>query len=308
MTGGSSTTRSEFDRYRKVGATAKDMLVRAAAARWKVSADKLIALKGVIVHGQKKLRYGEVADEAMKLPPPASVVLKEPRDWKLIGKPTRRLDSLEKITGKAKFGIDVTFPDFAHRGRPSSARVRREARSVRRRRGPENSRGREGGANAERRRDRREAFLGGEARSRRAPLPSGRSPKAEASAPTRCSPTIDVKRNSQAFRLRPPGDVAAGLSSASTKLVAEYEVPYLAHAPMEPLNCTAKVDGDRCEIWTGTQFQTIDQKSGREHRRHDDRQGPNPHDVPRRRFGRRANPHFGFVAEAVTVAKAAGVP
>src|SRR5258708_1129353 len=112
MTGGSSTTRGEFERYRKVGATAKDMLLRAAAARWKVSAKDLRVENGVIFSGKKKLRYGEIADEAMKLPQPESVTLKESKDWKVIGKPTRRLDSLEKITGKATFGIDVALPDL----------------------------------------------------------------------------------------------------------------------------------------------------------------------------------------------------
>src|SRR5262249_3211453 len=112
MTGGSSTTRGEFERYRTVGATARDMLVRAAAARWKVPAGGLVVDKGVISDGKRQLRYGEVAEEAMKLPPPARVKLKEPKAWKLIGKPMRRLDSREKITGKATFGIDVHFPDL----------------------------------------------------------------------------------------------------------------------------------------------------------------------------------------------------
>jgi isoquinoline 1-oxidoreductase beta subunit len=104
------------------------------------------------------------------------------------------------------------------------------------------------------------------------------------------------------------GDVAAGLAGASTKVVAEYDLPFLAHAPMEPLNCTAKIDGDRCEIWTGTQFQTMDQKVAAsivgttidKVQIHTTFLGGG--------FGRRANPVSDFVAEAVTIAKAAGVP
>ncbi|MEO7329957.1 MAG: molybdopterin cofactor-binding domain-containing protein, partial [Minicystis sp.] len=104
------------------------------------------------------------------------------------------------------------------------------------------------------------------------------------------------------------GDAAAALSSASTKLVAEYEMPYLAHAPMEPLNCTVKITGDSCEIWTGTQFQTVDQKVAAsilgttidKVQIHTTFLGGG--------FGRRANPKSDFVAEAVIVAKAAGVP
>ena len=100
MTGGSSTTWSEFDRYRTVGATAKDMLVRAAAARWKVSPDSCHAANGMVTHGKNQLSYGQLAQEAMALKPPATVKLKEPKDWKLIGTTVKRLDTPEKITGK----------------------------------------------------------------------------------------------------------------------------------------------------------------------------------------------------------------
>ncbi len=110
MTGGSTTTWSEFDRYRTVGAMARDMLVRAAALRWKVDPKRLRVENGYVHRGGEKLSYGQLAEAAEKLPPPASVKLKEAKDWKLIGKPMRRLDSPEKITGQAQFGMDVKFP------------------------------------------------------------------------------------------------------------------------------------------------------------------------------------------------------
>lgn len=110
MTAGSFSTLSEFDRYRQVGATAKVLLVQPAAKQWKTKPAKLTAANGVITFGDKALTYGAVADEAMKLPLPAKVTLKEPKAWKLIGTATRRLDTPEKITGKAQFGIDVAFP------------------------------------------------------------------------------------------------------------------------------------------------------------------------------------------------------
>ena len=112
MTGGSSATWSEFDRYRTVGAAAKDMLIRAAAARWKVSPASCRAANGVITSGKNQLSYGKLAEAAMKLAPPRSVKLKEPKEWKLIGTQVRRLDTPEKITGKAKFGMDVQFPEM----------------------------------------------------------------------------------------------------------------------------------------------------------------------------------------------------
>jgi isoquinoline 1-oxidoreductase subunit beta len=221
MTGGSSTTRSEFDRYRKVGATAKDMLVRAAAARWKVSADKLVVEKGVIVHGQKKLRYGEVADEAMKLPPPASVRLKEPRDWKLIGKPTRRLDSLEKITGKATFGIDVTLPDLrtAVVLRPpafGAKLVRFDGAAALKIPGVEKVVQTQNGV-AVVAKHFWAAKLGRDALVVEWQKPEGGGVSTDALL-------ADYRRKAQqpGVPVAAVGDVAAGLSSASTKLVAEY--------------------------------------------------------------------------------------
>src|SRR5258708_11652754 len=112
MTGGSSTTWSEFERYRTVGAMAREMLVRAAAARWKTSPKKLRTEHGFVLDRGRKLSYGELALAAQALPPPASVKLKDKKDWKLLGKPTRRLDTPEKINGKALFGMDVHFPDL----------------------------------------------------------------------------------------------------------------------------------------------------------------------------------------------------
>src|SRR4029077_9257193 len=85
MTGGSTTTRAEFQRYRMVGATARELLLRAAASRWKVAPEKLVVKKGVIHFGKKTLRYGEVAEDAMKLPAPKGVKLKQPKEWTLIG-------------------------------------------------------------------------------------------------------------------------------------------------------------------------------------------------------------------------------
>ncbi|MFL5442372.1 MAG: molybdopterin cofactor-binding domain-containing protein, partial [Myxococcales bacterium] len=110
MTGGSSSTWSEFERYRSAGAMARAMLVSAAAAKWKTDARKLKTENGFVVSGTKKISYGELATAAQAQKPPKSVKLKDRSEWKIIGKPTRRLDSAEKITGKAGFGMDVQFP------------------------------------------------------------------------------------------------------------------------------------------------------------------------------------------------------
>jgi len=306
-TGGSSSTRSEFDRYRTVGAMAREMLVRAAAARWKVAPARLRVEKGFVLHGAKRLSFGELAAEAAGLEPPAQVKLKAPRDWKLIGKPVRRLDSPEKVNGKAVFGIDIRFPGLrtavvarspAFGGKVKSfdpakalavpgvekvvevptgvaviagnawaAMKGREALAVEWDLGP-------GGA-----------------------LDSGamlESYRALAGTPG----AIALER----------GDCDGALASSAKRLVAEYHLPFLAHAPMEPLNCTVKIEGDRCELWVGTQFQTVDQGAA-----------ARIAGVPLENvqlhtpflgggFGRRAGTQADFVSEAVQVAKAAGVP
>src|SRR2546426_5820249 len=110
MTGGSTSTWSEFDRYRQAGALARTMLVRAAAANWKTDAKKLRTENGFVLRGKEKLSYGELAVAAQGQTPPQSFKLKDRKDWKILGKPTRRLDSPEKVIGKAGFGIDVRFP------------------------------------------------------------------------------------------------------------------------------------------------------------------------------------------------------
>ena len=98
-TGGSTSTRAEFDRYRQVGAAARDMLVRAAAAKWKTDPKTLHTANGFVWKGKEKISYGKLAEAAQKLPPPEKVTLKDRKSWKLIGKGTRRLDTPEKITG-----------------------------------------------------------------------------------------------------------------------------------------------------------------------------------------------------------------
>jgi isoquinoline 1-oxidoreductase beta subunit len=307
MTGGSSTTWSEFDRYRTVGATARDLLVRAAAARWKVAPASCHASNGFVIHGTDRLSFGQLAAAAMALTPAAQVPLKQPKDWKLIGTPTRRLDSPEKITGKAQFGIDVQFPGLR------TALVAR----------PPAFGGKLGSYDAS-------AALKVPGVEQVVPTLNGVAVVAkhfwaaklgrDALRINWIAPEgggIDTAKQMAEFRqtAQKPGmmviergKIDAGLAAAKTRLTAEYEVPYLAHAAMEPLNCTVKIDGDHCEIWTGTQFQTGDQGAAAKIL------GIPPEKVTIHTtflgggFGRRGNPAADFTAEAVVVAKAAGVP
>jgi isoquinoline 1-oxidoreductase beta subunit len=110
ITGGSSTTWSEFDRYRMAGATARVVLVQAAAQRWGVSVDACKTANGYVLSGDKKISYGELAREAAALPAPQKVSLRAPSEWKYIGKGVKRLDTSDKTNGQAKFGMDMQFP------------------------------------------------------------------------------------------------------------------------------------------------------------------------------------------------------
>jgi len=307
MTGGSTTTWSEFDRYRTVGAMAREMLVRAAAAHWKVRPRSLHTENSFVVYRTERLSYGQLAEAAQRLSPPVSVVLKPKRDWKLIGKPMRRLDTPEKITGKAQFGIDVQVPGM---------RTALVARSP---------------------------VFGGKVRSfdasraRAVPgveqvvqVPSGIAvvaanfwsaklgrdalqiewdlgPGAELDSGKLLASYRDLAKGPGTVAVA-IGDADAALAGAARRLEAEYDVPYLAHATMEPLNCTVRLDRVRCEIWTGTQFHGVDQMAAAQIA------GVPPQNVIIHTpflgggFGRRAVLDSHFVAEGVHVAKAAGVP
>src|SRR5205814_206579 len=110
MTGGSTSTWSEFERCRQVGALGRHLLVQAAAKRFGVKPSACRTENGMVIAGKRSARYGELAEAASKLKAPKTVALKDAKDWKLIGKPTKRLDTPEKITGRAQFGMDVQFP------------------------------------------------------------------------------------------------------------------------------------------------------------------------------------------------------
>jgi len=309
MTGGSSSTWSEFERYRRAGATARAMLVQAAAARFGVTAGDCRTGDGQVICGEKRARYGELADDAAKLPlpDPANIVLKDPKDWKIIGKPTKRLDTPEKITGRARFGMDVQFAGL------KTAVIARAPVF---------------GATVK-------SFDDSAARAvpgvlKVVQVPSGVAVVAEhfwAAKLGRDALSVDwdlgpnAALDSDAMRVQfrqlaeKPGAVAAqagdpktAMAGAAKAVEAEYFVPYLAHAPMEPLNCAVRIGPDRCEIWTGTQFQTMDQGVAA------GITGLKPEQVSIQTmflgggFGRRATAASDFVADAVHVAKAAGLP
>ncbi len=307
MTGGSTSTWSEFDRYRQVGALAREMLIQAAAKQWGVDPHSCRTANGFVTHGTERLSYGKLAAAAKEFSPPASVKLKTSKEWKRIGKPTKRLDSPEKVTGRAQFGMDVRFPGLM------TALVARAPVFG----------GKVKSFNAEK----AKALPGIKAVVQ---VPSGVAVVAEHFWAAKLgrdaleidwdlgpAATLDTGKMREEFRAlsRSPGakasaagDVEAAMQKASSKLEAEYELPYLAHATMEPLNCTVRLAGDECEIWTGTQFQTADQAAAAKVAGLDPKQVTIHTTFLGGGFGRRANPANDFVKEAVEVAKAAKMP
>jgi isoquinoline 1-oxidoreductase beta subunit len=309
LTGGSTSTASEWQRFRKAGATARIMLIAAAAQTWKVEPQSLRAENGFVIHAASNRRasFGSLADTAATLTPPKDVPLKDPKDFKLIGKSTRRLDTPAKVNGSAQFGLDVQIPGMM------TAVVAR----------PPVFGGKVVSLNAER----AKAVAGVKDVLQ---VPSGVAVVATGFWPAKLGrERLEIKwddgpsanlstvgmREQYATLAKTPGlvarkvgDPATAIAGAAKTITAEYEVPYLAHAMMEPLNCVVDLRADRCEIWTGTQFQTGDRMAAAA------AAGLKPEQVQIHTtllgggFGRRANPASDFVLEAVQVAKAARVP
>jgi len=308
-TGGSSSVRSTWMQFRKAGATARLMLVDAAAATWKVKPSACRAEKGFVIHDatKKKLSYGKLALNAAKMEPPKDVLLKDPKDFKVIGQSMKRLDTPEKVNGKGMFGIDVKVPGMliavVARSPVFGGKVKRynadKARAV-------------PGVRDVIQIDSGVAVIADHFWQARHGLDL-LDIQWEEGDMAKLS-TQDMRKE-YAELARKPGTVAKkkgsaeeAMGKAAKQLEAEYEVPYLAHATMEPLNCLVDVRKESCEIWTGTQFQTADRNAAAKIL------GLKPEQVKLHTmllgggFGRRANPASDFVSEAAHVAKAVRKP
>ena len=308
FTGGSQSVATEWDRFRKAGAAAREMLLAAAAQAWGVDRASLRAENGRVLGPRgRTLTYGQLVDRARTQPVPSDPPLKDPSQFKIIGKPTRRLDSREKVTGTATFGLDASVPGMliAVVARPPVFGA--IVKSVD-----------DAGAKAVRGVKQVVAVPSGvavvadsfwSARKGRDALVVewNEGPGATIDTDALEAEYDRLARTPGAPALR-RGDADAALAGAARRVSAQYDMPYLAHAPMEPLNCLVSLGPDRCEIWTGTQFQTIDQANAAR------AAGLKPEQVAIHTmflgggFGRRAVPGSDFIVEAVHVAKAAGAP
>jgi len=260
MTGGSTAIRSMYVPLRRAGATARTMLVTAAAQRWKVDPSTCRAQNGTVLHAAsgRKLGYGALVDAAAKLPVPEKVALKEPSEFKLVGKPHKRLDTAGKVNGSAKYGIDARLPGMKFAAVAQSPTFGGKLLSID-----------EAKAKAVRgvmqvvRLDDAVAIVASHTWAAKQGLAAG-APQWDAGPNAKVSMADIVDQLALASEkpgavARHEGDAAAAIAGAVKKIEAVYQQPFLAHAAMEPMNCTVHLTKEGCDIWVGTQVPGITQ-------------------------------------------------
>ena len=255
ITGGSTSVRDEYDHLRVVGATAREMLKSAAAKVWNVNSDKCQAQNGKIsntVTGAQ-LSYGELAADAAKEEPPKTPPLKKSSEFKLINKSVPRLDIPDKVTGKAVFGLDVRPENIKFAVIRHPSQVAGKILSIKNQDQVENMSGvmgvvqiEEGVAVV--------AETTWHARSGADALQLAEETPTHQDAIALLKGSLE-KEPSKIWEDH--GDIEAVLSESAQVIESSYEVPYLAHACMEPLNCTVLIEGDKAKVWTGNQSSTF---------------------------------------------------
>jgi isoquinoline 1-oxidoreductase beta subunit len=306
MTGGSTAVNHSWRQYRELGARARAMFVAAAAQRWKVDPAQVKIANGIVSAGAHKATLGELADAAMRQPVPEKVALKDPKAFRLIGKPVRQLSGAAKSSGRQGFGLDVMRPGmktvviarppvFGAKVASFDAGKAKAIKGVREVLQVPLDRGATGLAIVA------DGYW---------PAKMGRD-VLQVQWNTEGVEKVDSALQLALYRelASKPGLKAreadtSKLAQAPLKIGAEYVFPYLAHAPMEPLNCTIEFKGERCEVWIGSQFQTIDQMNVARVL------GLKPEQVTLHTmmagggFGRRATPTSDVITEAAQIARA----
>jgi isoquinoline 1-oxidoreductase beta subunit len=254
-TSGSRSVRSSQQALRLAGATAREMLIAAAAARWGLPPSQCRAEGSIITHlpSGRTLRFGEVAEAAARVPPPHDVRLKHPSEWRLIGTARKALDALDKVRGAPIYGIDVRLPDMLYAALVQCPVLGGKLQAV------DDSRlAGMPGVRKLVRLERAVAIIADD---------WWRAKKALAAIEVTWEEGENKKVTTESLRQylragllaekaavgRSDGDFAAALAQVDNRIEAEYEVPFLAHATMEPQNATAHVRGDQVEVWAPTQ-------------------------------------------------------
>jgi isoquinoline 1-oxidoreductase beta subunit len=310
LTGGSRSVRESQEYLRQAGATAREMLIAAAAARWGVPAAECTAAQGMITHGPsgRTVTFGEVAEDAARQTPPDDLTLKTPAQWTLLGTRVTRLDTPDKLTGKAVFGIDVRVPDMLH------AAIRQSPVFGGRLSGYDEAviRGRKGVHRVVPLPPDAIAVVAdtswqAEQALQALPVTWDDGPAGNASSTSIREQLREGLTATTAAVVRQDGDVDKALSAASQRLEADYSAPYLAHATMEPQNCTAHVTAERVEIWVPTQNGEAALAAAAAAAEIDPSQVVVHKTLLGGGFGRRGSSQ-DFVRQAVRIAKAVGRP
>jgi isoquinoline 1-oxidoreductase subunit beta len=257
-TGGSRGIRTSHDYVRRGGAAARMMLLQAAADQWKVPVGELTVSDGIISHAASKrtVSYGKVAAAAAKLPPPdpKSITLKDPRTWKIAGKPIKRLDTAEKLNGSKIYAIDVKLPGMLLAAIKDSPVFGAKVKSY----DESKIAGRPGIKGVFKVRETAVAVVADtwyRAKSALEALPivweeSPNASQSDATIAAHLRDGFDAATNNGS---RQNGDAVQAIEGAAKKVEAIYVTPFLAHATMEPMNCTAKLSADRAEAWVPSQ-------------------------------------------------------
>jgi isoquinoline 1-oxidoreductase beta subunit len=256
MAGGSTALISSWDQHRKIGASMREMLKTAAATRWGIPVNQVRAENGFIISKKGKLSYGELAEDAGKLPLPENPPLKNAKDFKIIGTSVARVDAIDKSNGKAIFGIDVRLPGllYAMIAKPplAGAKIKsmdeKAARNV------------SGVTDVVKFAD-KVAVL---AKNTHAAMKGREALRVKWENKTNGTFSSEGLMNefkaqgkTKGVIAKDTGMVDEALAKAKTKVTAEFEFPFLAHAAMEPMNCTINYDGKKAEIWSGHQMPAV---------------------------------------------------
>jgi len=304
---GSQSIRTSWDLLRKTGASAREMLVSAAAQKWNVPVSRCRAENNAVVNTQTnaRLSYGSLAEAASKLPVPQAPMMKDPSKFRIVGKPMKRRDTPLKVNGTANFALDMKLPGMLYavvaRSAAFGGKVNSfDATKAKAVPGVKHVVQISNGVAVVA--DNTWAAIEGR---KALQLQIDDGPRGMTSSETIRKTFMDLAAKPGAVAYN-EGNVETALAGAAKKLDAVYEVPYLAHSPMEPLNCTAHVQAASCDIWTGSQMQTAAQQAGmritglpaEKVQIHTTFLGGG--------FGRRAR--VDFISEAIEVSKAVGVP
>ncbi|MGP8439103.1 molybdopterin cofactor-binding domain-containing protein [Paraburkholderia fungorum] len=306
-TGGSSAMANSWMQLREAGAKARAMLVSAAAAQWQVPTSELTTLDGSVHHAatNRTATYGSLASAAARLPVPDTVALKSPKDFRLIGQQVPRVDVPAKTNGTAQFTLDVTFPGMlvALLQRPPlfGATVKSfDASAAKAVPGVVSVVQVPGGV----------AVVAKGFWAAKQGRDALKIEWDDSAAEKRSSDAIMAEYRQLAEQpgasARKDGDATQAIAGAAKKISATYTFPYLAHAPMEPLDAVVKLTADSCEIWAGDQFQTVDQGNAARTAGLDPQQVKIHTLYAGGSFGRRANTRSDYIVEAVSIAKALG--